>query len=95
MAVDSVVGSADLFADEVVAALGGDPAAGLQLNERMLADGLKVDAVLMSEFRRSNAAEHARRLNAIRAAQEKAQAEADAAERRAQEEAQKQPLVVR
>ena len=94
LAVDSIVGSADLFANEVVAALGGDPAAGLKLSERMLANGLKVDAVLMSEFRRSNAAEHARRLNALQAAQAKAAADAELAERRAQEEAQKRPLLL-
>jgi len=37
IAVDGIVGSADLFANEVVAALGGDPAAGLRLSERMAA----------------------------------------------------------
>jgi hypothetical protein len=95
LVVDSIVGSADLFADEVVAALGGDPLAGLRLNERLAAAGSKVDAVLMSDFRRSNAAEHARRLEQIRSAQAKAQADAELAERRAQEEAQKKPLVVR
>jgi len=92
IAVDSIVGSADLFANEVVAALGGDPAAGLRLTERMLAQGMKADAVLMDEFRRSNATEHARRIKAI----QDAQAERDKAEQRAledaQREAQKQPL---
>lgn len=88
IAVDSIVGSADLFANEVVAALGGDPAAGLHLTERMLAQGMKVDAVLMDTFRRSNATEHARRIKAIQAAQ----VEAELAEKRAQEELQKQPL---
>jgi hypothetical protein len=95
LVVDSIVGSADLFADEVVVSLGGDPFAGLRLNERLAAAGSKVDAVLMSAFRRSNAAEHARRLEQIRTAQAKAQADAELAERRAQEEAQKKPLVVR
>jgi hypothetical protein len=85
IAVDSIVGNADLFANEVVAALGGDPAAGLRLSERMLALGMKVDAVLMDEFRRSNAAEHARRIKALQAAQ----AERDKAEAKALEEAQK------
>lgn len=69
IAVDGIVGRADLFANEVVAALGGDPAAGLRLSERMLARGLKVDVVLMDGLRRSNAAEHARRIRAIQAAQ--------------------------
>jgi hypothetical protein len=85
IAVDGIVGSADLFANEVVAALGGDPAAGLHLSERMLALGMKVDAVLMDDFRRSNATEHARQLKAIQAAQ----ADRERAEARAQEEAQK------
>jgi hypothetical protein len=83
IAVDGIVGSADLFANEVVAALGGDPAAGLRLSERMAASGMKVDAVLMDEFRRSNATEHARRIKALQAAQ----AERERAEARAQEDA--------
>ena len=65
LAVDSITGSADLFANEVVAALGGDAAAGLNLSQRMAALGMKVDAVMMDDFRRSNAAEHARRIKAI------------------------------
>jgi hypothetical protein len=85
IAVDSIVGNADLFANEVVASLGGDPAAGLRLSERMLAQGMKADAVLMDDFRRSNTAEHARRIKAIQAAQ----AERDKAEARALDEAQK------
>lgn len=93
IAVDSIVGNADLFANEVVAALGGDPAAGLHLSERMLARGMKADAVLMDDFRRSNAAEHARRIKAIQAAQvehEKAEAKAlEEAQREAQREAMK------
>jgi hypothetical protein len=77
IAVDGIVGSADLFANEVVAALGGDAAAGLRLSERMAAKGMKVDAVLMDEFRRSSAAEHARRVKALQAAQaERERAEA-------------------
>ena len=94
IAVDSIVGSADLFANEVVASLGGDPAAGLHLSERMLAQGMKADAVLMDDFRRSNAAEHAKRIKAIQAAQaEHEKAEARALEE-AQREAQRQPLVL-
>jgi len=83
IAVDSIVGSADLFANEVVASLGGDPAAGLHLSERMAAQGMKVDAVLMDDFRRSNSAEHAQRIKALQAAQ----AERERAEAKAQEEA--------
>ncbi|MBT9486646.1 MAG: hypothetical protein IV093_03965 [Rubrivivax sp.] len=94
IAVDSVVGSADLFANEVVAAMGGDPTAGWRLNERFSELGLKVDAVQMGAFRLSNAKEHAQRLAALRAAQAKAEAEAEMAERRAQEEARRQPLVL-
>lgn len=80
IAVDGIVGSADLFANEVVASLGGDPSAGLRLSERLLAQGIKADAVLMDDFRRSNAAEHARRIKALQAAQ----AERDQAESRLQ-----------
>ena len=76
IAVDGIVGSADLFANEVVASLGGDPLAGLRLSERLLAQGIKAEAVLMDDFRRSNAAEHARRIKALQAAQtEREQAE--------------------
>ncbi|MDP3083976.1 MAG: hypothetical protein Q8N44_09840 [Rubrivivax sp.] len=81
LAVDSVVGSADLFATEVVTALGGEPAAGLRLNERMAAKRLKVDALLMDDFRRSTSAEHVRRLKALQLLHEQAQAEQDRAER--------------
>ena len=83
IAVDSIVGSADLFANEVVASLGGDPASGLRLTERLAARGIKVDAVMMDDFRRSNSASHARQIKAIQAAQ----AEREHAELRAQEDA--------
>ncbi len=83
IAVDSIVGSADLFANEVVASLGGDPAAGLRLTERLMARGLKVDAVMMDDFRRSNSANHAKQIKAIQSAQ----AERERAELRAQEDA--------
>lgn len=75
IAVDSIVGSADLFANEVVASLGGDPGAGLGLSERLLGLGMKVDAVMMDDFRRSNAAEHAKRIRAIQAAAAQAERE--------------------
>jgi hypothetical protein len=94
IAVDSIVGSADLFANEVVVALGGDVGAGLRLSERMAALGMKADAVLMNDFRRSNAAEHVRRIKALQAAQaEHEKAEAKAREK-AQAEAQSQPLKI-
>jgi hypothetical protein len=67
--VDSIVGSADLFANEVVAALGGDPEAGYRLSDRMHALGMKVEVVMMDTLRRSNAVEHARRLRELQAAQ--------------------------
>jgi len=85
IAVDSIVGSADLFANEVVASLGGDPSAGLRLTERLMARGVKVDAVMMDDFRRSNAAIHAKQIKAIQATQ----AEMERAELRAQEDAER------
>jgi hypothetical protein len=91
LVVDSSVGRADLFANEVVAAMGGDPYAGLALSERMAAAGSKVDAVMMDEFRRANAAEHARRLVAIKAAELKARDDAELAERKAKDGARPQP----
>lgn len=94
IAVDSVVGSADLFANEVVAAMGGDVHAGWRLNERYAELRLAVDALGMDPLRLSNAKEHAQRLAALQAARARAAAEAEAAERRAQEEAQRQPLVL-
>ena len=88
IAVDSVVANADLFANEVVASLGGDPGAGLRLSERMRALGMKVDVVMMDDFRRSNSAEHATRVRAIQAAQ----LERERAEARAAEDAQRAPV---
>lgn len=85
IAVDSIVGSADLFANEVVASLGGDPSAGLRLTERLMARGVKVDAVMMDDFRRSNSASHAKQIKAIQTAQ----AELERAELRAQEDAER------
>jgi len=73
LAVDGITARADLFANEVVAALGGDPGAGLALTERMLERGMKVDVVMMDALRRSNSAEHARRIRAIQAAQAEAE----------------------
>jgi len=86
--VDSIVGNADLFANEVVASLGGDPTAGMRLSERMAGKQMKVDAVLMGAFRLSNAAEHARRIKLI----QQAQADEEKRQTLAQEEAQRQPL---
>ncbi len=76
IAVDGLPSSADLFANEVVTALGGDPNAGLSLNRRLEAEKLPVDELLMTEFRRVNSQVHIERLLEFRAA--KAQAEAQA-----------------
>lgn len=94
IAVDSVVGSADLFANEVVAAMGGDPTAGWRFNERLAALGLDVGVMRMTPFRLSNAQEHARRLADLQAVQARAAADAELAERRAQEAARRQPLAL-
>jgi hypothetical protein len=93
IAVDSVVGNADLFATEVVAAMGGDANAGWRLNERFTELGLAVDALQMDAFRLANAKDHARRLLALQAAQARAAAEAERAERHQQEAARRAPLV--
>jgi hypothetical protein len=81
--VDGVVGSADLFATEVVASLGGDPAAGLKFARRLREKGIKGDIFDMTDFRLSAIEQHVGRIRAIQAAAEKAQREAEAAERRA------------
>jgi hypothetical protein len=88
IAVDSIVGGADLFANEVVTAMGGDPTAGVRFNERLAELGLKVDVVQMTEFRLANAKEHAARLVAMQAARTKVEAAAEADQRRAQDAAQ-------
>jgi hypothetical protein len=88
LAVNSIVGSADLFATEVVVSMGGDPEAGLRLNRRIAAKAQEVDVLRMDEFRLSTAVEHVRRLRAIQAAQ----AAAERAEAAAQEARQLQPL---
>ncbi|GEM_PF-1994333 len=87
LVVDSIVASADLFANEVVASLGGDPAAGLKLTERLNERGVKADAVTMDEFRRSNAAEHARRIRGLQLVQAQAEKDRERADARVQEEA--------
>lgn len=63
--VDSLVGRADLFADEVVMALGGNPQAGLRLSDRLRREGIKADVLPMSDFRRSNVEQHVQQLTAI------------------------------
>lgn len=80
IAVDGIVGAADLFANEVVTSLGGDPGAGLKLARRMRELGLKTDVFEMGDFRVSSMEQHVQKLRGIQAAQEKAQRDVDAAE---------------
>jgi hypothetical protein len=88
LVVDTIVGNADLFANEVVASLGGDPGAGLKLSERLQARGIKADAVTMDGLRRSTATEHARRIRALQLAQANAEKDRDRADgARAQDDA--------
>jgi hypothetical protein len=67
LSVLSVVGHADLFANELVAAMGGDPEAGLQLSAHMISRNLKAETVLMDATRQANAKEHARRIATLKA----------------------------
>ena len=78
--VDGLVGGADLFADEVVMALGGDPSAGLKLSDRLQAKGIAADVLVMSPFRRSNVELHLRQLQEIAQARRQAEQLAEAAE---------------
>jgi len=72
IAVDGIVGRADLFANEVVVALGGDPEAGLRLARRIRDLGIKADVVELGEFRMSSMTEHVKRLREIQIAQDQA-----------------------
>lgn len=78
--VDGLVGGADLFANEVVLAMGGDPAVGLRLSDRLQRLGLAADVVVMGPFRRSNVEIHLRHLAAIEAARRQAEGAAEGAE---------------
>jgi len=71
ISVDGLPSSADLFANEVVLALGGDPAVGLALNARMRAQKLAVDELMMTEFRRVNSETHIERLREFYAERER------------------------
>ncbi len=73
IAVDGLSGSADLFANEVVTALGGDPQAALRLNRQMREDQVKADEVVMNDTRYDTSKGHVERLLAIQAEQAKAQ----------------------
>lgn len=78
--VDGLVGGADLFANEVVMALGGDPSVGMKLSDRLKAQGTRADVIVQTEFRRSNVELHLRTLREIDAARKKADEAAEAAE---------------
>lgn len=65
ISVDGLPSSADLFANEVVLAMGGDPEVGLRLSERMRERGAGVDELLMTDFRRMNSRTHVQRLREI------------------------------
>jgi hypothetical protein len=71
--VDGLVGGADLFANEVVLAMGGDPSVGLRLSQRLARDGIAADVLPMSEFRRSNVELQLQQLQAIEAARRQAE----------------------
>lgn len=78
--VDGLVGGADLFANEVVLAMGGDPSVGLKLSDRLKAKGLRADVVVMSAFRRANVEIHLQQLALIETARRNADMAAEAAE---------------
>ena len=65
IAVDGIAGRADLFANEVVVALGGDPEAGLRLVRRIREREIKADVLELGDFRLSSMAEHVARLRAL------------------------------
>jgi hypothetical protein len=65
LAVDGIIGSADLFANELVVALGGMPDAGLSFIERMRSMKLKTDVFEMNDFRLGSMQEHVQRLQAL------------------------------
>ena len=79
LAVDGIIGSADLFANELVVALGDAPDAGLRFIERMRAMQLKTDVFEMNEFRLGSMQEHVRRLQDFERLQRESEAAAPAA----------------
>ncbi len=81
--VDGLVGGADLFANEVVLAMGGDPAVGLRLSDRLQAQGVAADVLVMTPFRRSNVEIQLGQLKDLQAARRKAELEAELAEAKA------------
>jgi hypothetical protein len=75
--VDGLVGGADLFANEVVLAMGGDPSVGLRLSDRLARDRIAADILPMTAFRRSNVELQLQQLQAIEVARREAEARAD------------------
>ena len=65
LTVDGIIGSADLFANELVVALGGSPDAGLRFVQRMRSMELKTDVFEMNEFRLGSMQEHVRQLQVL------------------------------
>ena len=76
--VDGLIGGADLFANEVVLAMGGDPAVGLKLSDRLARDKVAADILPMSAFRRSNVEQQLQQLQAIETARRQAELAAEA-----------------
>jgi len=75
--VDGLRGSADLFANEVVVALGGEPDAGLRFLRRLRQVGQATDVFAVTDFRLGSMEEHVRRLRTLQAAAAAAAASAD------------------
>jgi hypothetical protein len=76
--VDGLIGGADLFANEVVLAMGGDPSVGLRLSDRLARDKVVADILPMTAFRRSNVEIQLQQLQAIETARRQAELAADA-----------------
>ena len=76
--VDGLIGSADLFANEVVLAMGGDPSVGMRLSDRLARDKVAADILPMSAFRRANVVLQLQQLQAIETARRQAELAADA-----------------
>jgi hypothetical protein len=81
--VDGLVGGADLFANEVVLAMGGDPSVGLRLSDRLARDKVAADILPMTAFRRSNVELQLQQLRLVEDARRKAELAQTAAEVRA------------
>jgi hypothetical protein len=75
--VDGLIGGADLFANEVVLAMGGDPSVGLRLSDRLARDKVVADILPMTAFRRSNVEIQLQQLQAIETARRQADLAAD------------------